>query len=524
MKALYSTAFGFFLPLLGALSLFMAPSAEAARKAVLVGINEYPAARHRLKGSLNDLESFAEVLKSKFGFREEDIIRLTDSRATTHAVMETIKRELIDKLGPDDVAVFYYAGHGTFVPDLNGDEDDLRDEVLCTYDISGLDTGSWLTDDVMAALLRQVRARHTLVIYDCCHAGTGTRGDDGESIEEDLPAGVTNRFISLDYAELPATSLTSKSFVSDQGPSQHVFLGASRASETALEAADAAGVYRGAFTSALCRALETLNDTATFSDLAARILPEVETSSLKLTRQRRKQTPQFEGTHLGMSVQAFLSGNALRATATTAVITTTTAELAPAPAPIPTPHVATATPPRPASTPTPPSPLPSSLPAPAPTQVPVLGFQPQGKISVSLETDKKHYKDGDIMNITVTVDRDCHLRLYNITAENRVLQIFPNKFQKDHFVKAGKPVTIGGIEAPYEFSLRAPFGNELIKAVASVRPFTDAEARKLEQDLFEEFDDANIQHLSVRGIDVRAKENPEELGEALVIYNLSPKN
>ena len=524
MKALHTSPFGFLLPLLSVVFLFMTPSTEAARKAVLVAVGDYPSPHRKLKGTLNDLESFAEVLKSKFGFREEDIIRLTDFQATTHVVMETIKRELIDKLGPDDVAVFYYAGHGTFVPDLNGDEDDLRDEVLCTYDISGLDTSSWLTDDVMAALLRQVRARHTLVIYDCCHAGTGTRGDDGETIEEDLPPGVTNRFISLDYAELPATSLTSKSFVSDQGPSQHVFLGASRASETALESVDAAGVHRGAFTSSLCRALESLNDTATFSDLAKRVLPEVETSTLKLTRQRRKQTPQFEGSDLGMSVHAFLSGNALRATATTAVSPTTSAEPAPAPAPIPPLPVATAAPPRPTSTTTHPSPPPSSPPASTPAQFPALGFQPQGKINVSLETDKKHYKDGDIMTVTVTVDRDCHLRLYNITAENRVLQIFPNKFQKDHFVKARKPVTIGGIEAPYEFSLRAPFGNELIKAVASVRPFTDDEARKLEQDLFEEFDDANIQHLSVRGIDVRAKANPEELGEALIIYNLSPKN
>ena len=75
---------------------------------------------------------------------------------------------------PGDSLVFHYSGHGSQVPDRNGDETtDRLDEILCPYD---LDWDRPLTDDDLAAACANVPQGALLtVILDCCHSGTGLR-------------------------------------------------------------------------------------------------------------------------------------------------------------------------------------------------------------------------------------------------------------------------------------------------------------------------------------------------------------
>jgi len=153
----------------------------------------------------------------------------------------------------------------------------------------------------------------------------------------------------------------------------------------------------------------------------------------------------------------------------------------------------------------------------------VPGWKPSGTINVRIATDKQRYVEGDVMTVTAMADQDCHLRLYVFNAERKVTQIFPNKFQKDLLIKAGEKVVIGGVTAEFDFVMTGPFGNELIKAVASKRPFTDEEGVRYGEEIFHQFADTNVQQLSTRGVDPAAKDDPHEFGEAITLYNVRAK-
>ena len=144
------------------------------KKALLVGINRYPDPRNELKGCVNDVRQMAETLKSRYGFAGDGNMRiLTDARATTKAILDGLAW-LTAGASPGDSLVFHYSGHGSQVPDRNGDETtDRQDEILCPYD---LDWEHPLTDDDLAAACANVPQGALLtVILDCCHSGTGVR-------------------------------------------------------------------------------------------------------------------------------------------------------------------------------------------------------------------------------------------------------------------------------------------------------------------------------------------------------------
>ncbi|HEU5091090.1 MAG TPA: caspase family protein, partial [Nitrospira sp.] len=82
-------------------------------------------------------------------------------------------KKLIAKGRKDDVLVLHYSGHGSNVPDDNGDEADHRDEILCPTDLDWKDP---FRDDWLRKTLGKLRSGVNLtVIMDCCHSGTITR-------------------------------------------------------------------------------------------------------------------------------------------------------------------------------------------------------------------------------------------------------------------------------------------------------------------------------------------------------------
>ena len=167
---------------------------------------------------------------------------------------------------------------------------------------------------------------------------------------------------------------------------------------------------------------------------------------------------------------------------------------------------------------TPVTPAPPSPPAPPPLPT----WQSQsGDIALHLTTDKTIYTEGDLMQVTVTPDLDCHLRLYYLSADHKVHQIFPNQFQTESLVKKGQAVTLPGAAGTFEFRMSAPFGNEILMAVASDVPFTDQSGEDLKTQLFKEFKDTNLETLAHRGITVGEKK--ALTGRALHLYRVEAK-
>lgn len=70
-----------------------------------------------------------------------------------------------------DSLVFYYAGHGSHVPDNNGDEKDGYDEALCPVDYKV--SGKILDDEINAAIVAPLP--HGVILHsimDTCFSGT----------------------------------------------------------------------------------------------------------------------------------------------------------------------------------------------------------------------------------------------------------------------------------------------------------------------------------------------------------------
>lgn len=159
-----------------------------AKKAVLIGINRYRIPGADLRGCVNDVKNMQSVLTRSYGFKGDDITVLTDFAATKKGIESAI-RKLVQGGRKGDVLLVHFSGHGSNVPDDDGDEADGRDEILCPTD---LDWKNPMRDDWLRKTFDSMRAGVSLtVITDCCHSGTITRAvqpPDAPSIERYLPS------------------------------------------------------------------------------------------------------------------------------------------------------------------------------------------------------------------------------------------------------------------------------------------------------------------------------------------------
>jgi len=138
------------------------------RIALCIGINDYPGTGSDLAGCVNDARDWAQALRGK-GF---EVAMLADKKATGKTMRAAI-RAALDAARSGDHVVIQYSGHGSFVPDEDGDEPDGTDECLCPYDV---DANGPITDDELFELYSaRERGVKLLVISDSCHSGSVAR-------------------------------------------------------------------------------------------------------------------------------------------------------------------------------------------------------------------------------------------------------------------------------------------------------------------------------------------------------------
>jgi len=134
------------------------------KKAVCIGINDYPGYYNDLYGCVNDAKNWAELLEG-LGFSVEIIL---DNDATKDNVLYLLK-DLVEASFPEDILVFTYSGHGTQIIDFSGDELDGYDEALYVYDGA-------ISDDKIKECLEKLNHKCVFVaIIDSCFSGTVTR-------------------------------------------------------------------------------------------------------------------------------------------------------------------------------------------------------------------------------------------------------------------------------------------------------------------------------------------------------------
>ena len=281
-----------------------AGATPSARRALCIGINDYPDVGDRLQGCVPDAKAWAGAFRTA-GF---EVTELTEPAKTTRDEILRGILELVSQAAPGDVLAVQYSGHGTFAPDLDSEEPDAKDEALCPVDFR--QNGRLIIDDDLARIWDVIPEGVSLTaFFDSCHSGSANRQPAVElaPIGDALPRAVelTRRDEDAYRADRGVGVGTSD----DDGPDP--VRAAAVASVLASErvsppAPRAAGVRREILFSA-CKASEVAWESRGQGDFTRNALPHLErgvgtvsnreflSSVVTAFGDNRRQTPEFHG-------------------------------------------------------------------------------------------------------------------------------------------------------------------------------------------------------------------------------------
>ncbi|MEP2530330.1 caspase family protein [Shimia sp.] len=292
-----------------ALYVLGAAQSRAETRAVLVGVSDYYHLDADLKGPRNDVALMMRALIRR-GVPAGQITVLSEGieDAPTGVVQDAPTRAgILDALdtmatasGAGDTAVFYFSGHGSQMPDQDGDEQGGYDQIFLPADAKNWQASigaveNALVDDEFRAWSAHVLSRgaQLVAIVDACHSGTGFRALDGA-------AGVA-RYVDPETLGVPGDAEPGDSHSADAGLSgDFVFLYSSQSDQRSFEyplgdGDDPANWY-GDFTRNLAAVLES-NETLSYGQWLQGTRDGMRKASATAT-----QTPDGEGSLLDMAV------------------------------------------------------------------------------------------------------------------------------------------------------------------------------------------------------------------------------
>ena len=268
------------------------------KKALCVGINDYPYDGSDLNGCVNDARAWAELLVNNFDFSVSDVKVITDSEATKTNVVSGIEN-LMTGVRSGDVLVFTNSSHGTYVADTSGDEP-TYDEALCPYDTAD----NLLLDDELRELFADLPEGVSMaMISDSCHSGTVTRAAIGDNLPgittpDDRRVRFLNPALRGDpVLENPFRALPKRTEKYPESKMNEVLLSGCTDKEYSYDAL-IGGVYHGAMTYYAIQVIRAASYRLTYAQLHTRV-------NFLLAEAGYPQHPQLEGTLVNKRRQIF---------------------------------------------------------------------------------------------------------------------------------------------------------------------------------------------------------------------------
>ena len=144
---------------------------------------------------------FYEALLQSKNWNKSHIILLLNDNATKENITAALGH-MAEIVGPDDYFLFSWSGHGTEVPDTDGDEGildpgDTYDEAICPYDIAkdNHTLSNMITDDELNQYFSAITCKAMTLIFDCCMSGgLADRSIAASSIKNHIDAAAAEAF------------------------------------------------------------------------------------------------------------------------------------------------------------------------------------------------------------------------------------------------------------------------------------------------------------------------------------------
>jgi len=132
-----------------------------------VGINQYKNPKMVLNYARPDAESFGKALSANEGiFKNIELHSLLDTDASQEKILRKLD-DLAAKVQPQDVFIFYYAGHGSMVDDRFFF---IPSESSRLYDMSTLKKEA-IEASALQEKFKNIKALKQLIVMDACQSG-----------------------------------------------------------------------------------------------------------------------------------------------------------------------------------------------------------------------------------------------------------------------------------------------------------------------------------------------------------------
>ncbi len=106
-----------------------------------------------------------------------------------------------------------------------------------------------------------------------------------------------------------------------------------------------------------------------------------------------------------------------------------------------------------------------------------------------LKAERPVFQSGDLLALTVRANINCHLTLLTLDAKGRATVLYPNEFDPDAVIEAGRELRFPGERAPYQFRLREKGYETLIGICAANTKTVDGIRHDYEKQRFTELGD-----------------------------------
>ncbi len=152
---------------------------SSSRKlALLVGINQYPQG-NILRGCVTDVELQKELLISRFGFKNSDIVTLINKNAGRENILTAFDEHLSKQAQENDVVIFHFSGYGRQVKLQNNDQTTTESLITENSALGSDGNNKDILLDTLISLFQSLKTnRYTLVLdtsYEPFEVATDTK-------------------------------------------------------------------------------------------------------------------------------------------------------------------------------------------------------------------------------------------------------------------------------------------------------------------------------------------------------------